>query len=497
MIGLLYSAVRNVDVHNFQRFNEEQLEAVERMTSGKAINRASDDVASMGVLSKMQAEVLGSNQSIRNSNDAFSFAEVGDAALADCEEALNRMKELAIQSMNGANNGKDIQAIQKEFDHWKEVFAQVVENTEFAGSKILNDKSKWFQTNWKPTEVTTFDPIYLASDQVGSNKMVSDGTISNAAAAAATYSAVNNGITTNDAFILKSSLGEATINVSANQTAYSIANDMNDHTQTTGVRAEAVSFAKLSNLSSTGNVTFTLHGRSASSVSANITNTSELATLMNAINQKSNITGITAELTGNRSEIILYNDEGYDIGIEQFDHSADSQTMNVVGLQSDGTTASGAVVTLTDATAVPANTDNTVVGGHVIMKSHTDFTISAPSSGTALFSGASKTASFIDLNSATVDTANNASSAIDAIEGSLNKVVDTRSRFGQVMQRLQHNASGLQISAALVEQARSTHEDTDFAAEMVKMFRSKYMARTNLSVASITNNMSKTALQLI
>ncbi|KPA18209.1 hypothetical protein MHK_001576 [Candidatus Magnetomorum sp. HK-1] len=31
MIGLLYSAVRNVDVHNFQRFHEEQLEAVERI----------------------------------------------------------------------------------------------------------------------------------------------------------------------------------------------------------------------------------------------------------------------------------------------------------------------------------------------------------------------------------------------------------------------------------------------------------------------------------
>ena len=498
MIGLLYSAVRNVDVHNFQRFHEEQLEAIERMSSGKAINRASDDVSAMGWLSRMQAETLGSNQSIRNSNDAYSYAQVGDAALADCEEALHRMKELAIQSMDGANNDKDVEAIQKEFDHWKEIFAQVVENTEFAGEKILNDKTKWFQTNWKPTNITTFDPVYLKADQIGSNNMVSDGTMSKAKVAT-TYSSLDNGITTDDAFTLKSSLGEATINVSAKQTAYSIADNINEYTAVTGIRAEAATYAKLSGLSNAGNVTFTLHGRSSASISATISDTNEMEILMTAINEKSNITGITADLTDNRSAIILYNNEGFDIGIEEFVHSVDASTIAVTGLQSDGITASGSAVTLTDSPAPPAAslTDNALVGGHVIMKSSADFTISATPSGTALFSGSSKTASFNNLDTATVNTAENAELAIDAIDGALNKVVDTRSRFGQVMERLQHNVSSLQSSTIMVEQSRSTHEDTDFAAEMVKKFRSHYMSQTNVSVLSVTNKMSKTALQLL
>jgi len=497
MIGLLYSAVRNVDVHNFQRFHEEQLEAIERMSSGKAINRASDDVASMGHLSKMQAEALGSNQSIRNSNDAYSYAEVGDAALADCEEALHRMKELAIQAMDGANNGRDIQAIEKEFDHWKEIFAQVVENTEYAGAKILNDKTKWFQTNWKPTEITTFDPVYLASNQVGSSKMISDGTISKAVAANADFTSINNGITTSDSFTLKGAFGEEVISVAANQTAYSIANDVNQHTQTTGVRAEAKTFAKLSNISAAGDILFTLHGRSSVKISANISDVNELDVLKNDINKQSSVTGIIAELTDNRSAIILSNSDGYDIGIEDFRHSSDDKTIDVTGLQADGVTVSGGTITLRDDhDNRTTTTDSTLVGGHLILKSPKDFTISS-STGSALFDKSAQASTFVDLKSATIDDFDSAIDALDAVDGALNQVVDTRSRFGQVMQRLEHNASGLQQSLAVIEQARSRREDTDFASEMVKNFRAKYMTKTTISVNTVVNKMSQTALQLL
>ena len=492
MIGLLYSAVRNVDVHNFQRFHEEQLEAIERMTSGKAINRASDDVASMGHLSKMQAEALGTNQSIRNSNDAYSYAEVGDTALADCEEALHRMKELAIQSMNGANTSQDIEAIEKEFDHWKEIFAQVVENTEFAGDRILNDKTKWFQTNWKPTEITTFDPVYLASNQVGSNKMISDGTMSNAKGAVANYSSLTHGITDADSFTIKGTFGEATISLKAAETytAYSIANLVNQNTQTTGVRAEAVTYAKLSNLSAAGDVLFNLHGRSSAQIAVKIEDKNELGALMNAINEKTNITGITAELTDNRSAIILCNDEGYDIGIENFEHSTDTETIALTGLESDGVTA-----TAGGAQSIQGNIKSSMVGGHMILKSPKDFSVSSTSG--ELYSNSTMISSFVDLASSSVDTFDNAIDALDAVDGTLNQVVDTRSRFGQVMQRLEHNASGLQNSLAALEQSRSRREDTDFAAEMVKNFRAKYMSRTNLSVSTVANKMSQTALQLL
>jgi len=244
MIGLLYSAVRSADIHNFKRFQDEELEVIERLSSGKAINDASYDLSSMGHLSKMKVELLGSNQALRNSNDAFSFAEVVEAALADCEESLHRMKELAMQAMDGANNNKDIKAIEKEFNELKETLAKVIDNTEFAGTKIFNDKTKCFQTNWKPAEIVTFKPVELSLDQFGQNKMVTDGDIT-APKLGFAYSFLSNGTTSLDSFTLQGAFGDATISVTDNQSSYSIANQVNQYTQTTGVQAEAVTYAKL------------------------------------------------------------------------------------------------------------------------------------------------------------------------------------------------------------------------------------------------------------
>jgi len=489
MIGLLYSAIRNVDVHNFQRFQKEEIEAIERMTTGKSVNRASDDIASMGYLSKLKAEALGSNQAIQNSNDAFSFAEVGESALADCEEALQHMKEVAIQSMDGANNGQDVNALIKEFNHCKEVIKKVIEQTEFAGTKIFNDKSKWFQTNWNPTEITTFEPVNLSLSQFESNQMMSDGSISDPKRHM-DYSSLTNDVAAIDSFTLKGNFEETTISVANNQSAYEIANEINLNTSTTSVKANAFTYAKLDNLWDIGHVHFTLHGEASAEISAQITDNTNLETLEFAINNQSHMTGISAELADNQSAIILYNDKGYNIGIEDFgDYDSFPQSIRISGLEPDG-------LTTTVATSLTFGMDSGIVGGHVMLKSQNDFSI-VSNEGEALFNGAEKQSISYNLESATIDSYDNASNTLDIIEGALNNILDKRSQFGNVMQRLKHNANSLQNSLALLEQTRSTKEDTDFAAEMVKKFRSRYMTRANKSVISVTNKMSKTAFQLL
>jgi len=489
MIGLLYSAIRNVDVHNFQRFQKEEIEAIERMTSGKAINRASDDLASMGYLSKVKAELLGSNQAIQNSNDAFSFAEVGESVLIEYEERLHRMKELAIQSMDAANNGQDVNALIKEFNHCREVIANVIEQTEFAGTKIFNDSAKWFQTNWNPTEITTFEPVNISLNQFESNELRTDGRIANPERAAV-YNALNNSVTTSDSFILKGDFEPVTISVSNEQTAYAIANIINQNTETTGIKAEAVTYAKLDNLWLDGHVHFTLHGKSSAEISAKITDKTNLEALNSAINEQSHITGISAELTDNQSAIILCNNEGYNIGIEDFgDYDAFPQSIRINGLKSDG-------VTTTLSTSLTVFLDSGIFGGHLILESQNDFSI-VSNEGNALFEETTKQSTSYNLETATINSFDNASKTLEIIDSALNTILDKRSQFGNVMQRLKHNANSLQNTLALLDQTRSTKEDTDFAAEMVKKIRSRYMIQANKSVTSVTNKMSKNALQLI
>ena len=54
--------------------------SMERLSSGKRINSASDDVSGVGVASRMTSEIRGSNQSIRNALDAQALVHTADGA---------------------------------------------------------------------------------------------------------------------------------------------------------------------------------------------------------------------------------------------------------------------------------------------------------------------------------------------------------------------------------------------------------------------------------
>ena len=49
--------------------------AMERLSTGPAINSAGDDAAGLAISSRMQAEVTGLNMATRNANDAISMIE--------------------------------------------------------------------------------------------------------------------------------------------------------------------------------------------------------------------------------------------------------------------------------------------------------------------------------------------------------------------------------------------------------------------------------------
>jgi len=241
-----------------------------------------------------------------------------------------------------------------------------------------------------------------------------------------------------------------------------------------------------------GQIQFTLHGKSSAFISAPISDVNDLENLKIAINNQSNVTGITADLTDNKSSIILCNEDGYNIGIENFDDATTpAQAINIFGVESDGITETANFVALSKGFITCS-----LVGGHISLKSKEEFTMSS-NEGSVLFQNTLQKSTTTDLESATVDSFDNASTAIDAIETALNEVLDARSQIGSVMNRLQHNASGLQNTLSIIENARSRREDTDFAAEMAKNFRARYKTLTNASITSITQNMSKNALQLI
>ena len=89
---------------------------MERLSTGKRINSASDDAAGLGIATKLKAQVSSLNAASRNTSDAISLIGTIDGALEESQEILLRMRELAVQSASDSNTGTDRTFIQDEIN---------------------------------------------------------------------------------------------------------------------------------------------------------------------------------------------------------------------------------------------------------------------------------------------------------------------------------------------------------------------------------------------
>ena len=88
--------------------NQRDLErSLERLSSGLRINSAADDAAGMAIANKLDAQIKGLNQAIRNANDGKALIDTAEGAQVEVNNLLQRLRELAVQSANDTNSAVD------------------------------------------------------------------------------------------------------------------------------------------------------------------------------------------------------------------------------------------------------------------------------------------------------------------------------------------------------------------------------------------------------
>ena len=115
--------------------------AMERLSSGKRINSASDDAAGMAVAAKLRADMRSLNQAVRNTNDAISLVSTYDGAASEIESILVRMREMSVQSANGTYSDDDRTNAQKEVDALIEEIDRIGNNTQFNRVNIAKEET--------------------------------------------------------------------------------------------------------------------------------------------------------------------------------------------------------------------------------------------------------------------------------------------------------------------------------------------------------------------
>lgn len=109
----------------------------ERLASGYRINRAADDAAGLSISQKMRVQIRGLNQANENIQDGINFVKVGEGAMQEVHDILQRIRELSVQAANDTNTQGDRNAIQLEIDALSVEINKIAYGTSFNGHHML------------------------------------------------------------------------------------------------------------------------------------------------------------------------------------------------------------------------------------------------------------------------------------------------------------------------------------------------------------------------
>lgn len=104
---------------------------IERLTSGKRINRASDDAAGLATANTYASAIKSDGQGRRNVNDALSSLQTQDGLMEEVTNLLQRGVEIA--STNGASSN---QAVKDEWNTIQTTVTALMSQASFGGSTV-------------------------------------------------------------------------------------------------------------------------------------------------------------------------------------------------------------------------------------------------------------------------------------------------------------------------------------------------------------------------
>jgi len=482
-------------LQSLNKTNNDMTQAMQRLSSGKRINSATDDAAGLSIASKLRAQVKGLNAAMKNASDAIAMVGTIEGALEEGTKILQRMRQLAVQAASDTNTGTDRAYLQDEVNQLSTELNRISNNTEFNSQKLLDGTftDKVIQIGSAGGQVLRLgvaatDAGTLGTFQINSvNEALATQENSHASAKAA----LNALVTASADYVVNGSFGTVTASVDAGADARDVASAFNIISGTTGITAAAITRGRLT-FNAAATYTFTLEGKSSttSTVTATLTTTSDVTSIKDAINAVSGSTGITASLTTDKSGINLVQEEGYDIifgdmaGGTAFYQSMDrNETLDTTG---------GAQ------TLLSGSTDSGALLGQVTLSSHQAFTIT-PGVNTNHFSAATAeiSSSRSSIAGVSLSTKSGATNSLAVIDGALAMISEIRSSMGAANNRLKSTVDNLSNIAVNAQSSLSKIEDANFAEETSALTKAQILQQASTAMLAQANKGKQGMLQLI
>lgn len=154
--------------YNLSKVQSAMDDAMSALSSGKRITSAADDAAGLSIVTRMESQVRGLNQAMRNAADGQSMVDTAEGAMDEIANMLQRMRELALQAANGSNNLEDRNNLNAEVSQLQAEIDRVVSTTSFNNQTLLDGSyEKSLQIGVNAGETLSLDISNMSTAALG------------------------------------------------------------------------------------------------------------------------------------------------------------------------------------------------------------------------------------------------------------------------------------------------------------------------------------------
>ncbi|GAB6418146.1 flagellin [Bacillus luti] len=459
--------INSMRTQEYMRQNQAKMSnSMDRLSSGKRINNASDDAAGLAIATRMRARESGLGVASNNTQDGISLIRTADSAMNSVSNILLRMRDLANQSANGTNTDKNQGALDKEFAALKEQIDYISKNTEFNDKKLLDgsnksiaiqtldsfDKSKQIQINLADTSTTALKINGLTIADAATS--TTTGTALNGVADLGAVTNAKDGLINLD---VAANAGQRSTLVDAFKTQFDL---VKTSMNTDDVEKVSAAIEKFESNSGNSYENAKAIGQAFAAAAAPV--------LTDAVNEAKDKAKALSDLTTTTGQNAGQRSTAMDEFVDKF--NAIKGAMN----KDDVAKISAAI----DNFQKVDGSGNTLEAAREIGAMFTASVTGKSTSGTTSSTG-------------------NASAAVKAIDAALETLASNRATLGSTLNRLDFNVNNLKSQQSSMASAASQVEDADMAKEMSEMTKFKILNEAGISMLSQANQTPQMVSKLL
>ena len=466
-------------------------EAMERLSTGKRINSASDDAAGLAITESMTAQAKSLEMAAKNIANGTALASTIEAALDEVSDMLTRMRELAVQAASETYSANDRIILNDEMVALRNEIDALTTRVTFGDQKLLDGtfNGKVIQVGDDANETITVNQASVASSAIGAFTMVGEADDAQVNTSGAFINAFR---TAGHDFEITPSGGTATTSnygTAQATSAKEAADAVNLETGTHGVTATATTVGRLQLVLSGDNNLALSIGTTFSNLVSLDTATSR-DTLVAAINKVSAQTGITANAGAGANDVTVTDIDGHDIIVQNRNDGTGTATSDVKLAQFVTGSATGEVTVQDD-----QGNDFGMLKGRITLTSDKQF--ATTEGGSTAFLATNATANSSLVSSASLTSVANATSAISVFDGAIDRVASMKAGLGATTNRLNHALDSTIVLRDKIEEAVATLSDADYSAESAKLARAQVQQQVGTAMLAQANAQPQLVLQLI